>query len=184
MDYTEKTLNCEEIFRGRIVYVHRDAVRLPDGTASTREIVEHPGGVAVIPVDENGDVWCVRQYRYAFGSDMLEVPAGKLETGEDPLECAVRELSEETGLRAENYTFLGKLYPSPGYCRETLYIYMATELTQGKSHLDDGEFLDVERIPLRELFRMAMENELPDAKTAMAVLKAKLLLDERTGNDE
>lgn len=184
MDYTEKTLKCEELFRGRIIYVHRDAVRLPDGSASTREIVEHPGGVAVIPVDANGDVWCVRQYRYAFGSEMLEVPAGKLETGEDPLECAVRELSEETGLRAGKYTFLGKLYPSPGYCRETLYLYLATELTQGEAHLDDGEFLDVERIPLRELFRRAMENELPDAKTAMAVLKAKLLLDERTENDE
>ena len=180
MDYTEKTLSSEEIFRGRIMYVHRDTVRLPDGSAAMREIVEHPGGVAVIPVDENGDVWCVRQYRYAYATDMLEVPAGKLEPDEDPLECAVRELSEETGLRAENYTFLGKLYPSPGYCRETLYLYLATALTRGEAHLDEGEFLHVERIALRELFDMVMRDALPDAKTAMAVLKAKLLLDERT----
>ena len=180
MDYTEKKLSSEEIFAGRIMYVHRDTVSLPDGSAAVREIVEHPGGVAVIPVDENGDVWCVRQYRYAYATDMLEVPAGKLEPDEDPLECAVRELSEETGLRAENYTFLGKLYPSPGYCRETLYLYLATDLTHGEAHLDEGEFLHVERIPLRELFAMVMDNALPDAKTAMAVLKAKLLLDERT----
>lgn len=183
MDYTEKTLVCEEKYRGKIIYVHRDLVRLPDGGESVREIVEHDGGVAVIPVDENGDVWCVRQFRYAFGSHMLEVPAGKLEPGESPLECAVRELGEETGFTAARYVDLGTLYPSPGYCRETLYLYLATGLTRGEAHLDEGEFLDVERHPLEELAALVMANGLPDAKTAMAVLKAKQLLDGVKGRE-
>jgi len=179
MDYTEKTLKCEEEYRGKIIYVHRDTVRLPDGGTGIREIVEHSGGVAVIPVDENGDVWCVRQYRYAFADHMLEVPAGKLEDGEAPLDCAVRELSEETGFTAESFTYLGKLYPSPGYCLETLYLYLATGLKKGSAHPDEGEFLDVERHSLKELTEMVMRDELPDAKTAMAVLKAKLVLEEK-----
>ena len=173
MDYTEKTLEREEIFRGKIVYLHRDAVRLPDGSESVREVVEHPGGVTVIPVDSDGTVYCVRQYRYPYGEHLLETPAGKLEPGEDPLECAVRELSEETGFTAENYVYLGALYPSPGYCRETIHIYLATGLTPGSVHLDAGEFLDVERYALDELADMVMKNELKDAKTVTAVLKAK-----------
>ena len=181
MDYTEKCLNSEEVYRGRIIYVHRDRVGLPDGGEGVREIVEHSGGVAVIPVDDEGNVWCVRQYRYAFAEHMLEVPAGKLEPGEDPLECAVRELSEETGFTAENYTFLGALLPSPGYCKETLYLYLATGLKPGKAHLDPGEFLDVERHSLTELTEMVLRNELPDAKTAMAVLKANYILERRGG---
>ena len=180
MDYTETTLAVEEKYKGKILRVHRDVVRLPDGTEAVREVVEHSGGVGVLPVDEQGNAWCVRQYRYPFGAHLLEVPAGKLEPGEDPLHCAVRELGEETGFTAEEYTFLGELYPSPGYCHETLYIYMATGLTRGAAHLDKGEFLDVEQYRLDELYAMALRGELPDAKTAMAVMKAKLLLDERS----
>ena len=178
MDYTEKCLRCEDEYRGKIIYVHKDEVSLPDGSASIREIVEHSGGVAIIPVDDDGNVWCVRQYRYAFQEHLLEVPAGKLEDGEDPLECAVRELGEETGFTAEKFTFLGELLPSPGYCRETLYLYLATGLKPGKAHLDPGEFLDVEHHTLDELTEMVMNNELTDAKTAMAVLKASCLLEE------
>ena len=178
MDYSEITLSREEIYRGRIITLHRDTVRLPDGTETLREVVEHPGGVTVIPVDENGDVWCVRQYRYPFEEHLLETPAGKLEKGEDPLDCAVRELGEETGLTAENYVFLGKLYPSPGYCGEILYIYLATGLKPGKQHLDAGEFLDVEKYSLDALTDMVMRNEIVDAKTAVAVLKAKRYLEE------
>jgi len=179
MDYTEETLSREEKYTGKILSVHRDVIRLPDGAEAVREVVEHSGGVGVLPVDENGDVYCVRQFRYAFGAHLLEMPAGKLEQGEDPLGCAVRELSEETGFTAAEYVDLGRLYPSPGYCHETLYIYMATGLTRGQAHLDKGEFLDVEKHSLDELYDMVMRNELPDAKTAMAVVKAKLLWDER-----
>lgn len=179
MDYTEKTLACEEKYRGKIIYVHRDTVALTDGTEAIREVVEHSGGVGVLPVDDEGNAWCVRQYRYPVGEHLLEVPAGKLEPGEEPLQCAVRELGEETGFTAAQYTFLGMLYPSPGYCREKLYIYLATGLTRGEAHLDKGEFLDVERHRLDELWDMAMRGELTDAKTAMAVIKARLILDER-----
>ena len=180
MDYTEKTLERRDSYRGRIVYLHVDRVELSDGAETSREVVEHPGGVTVIPVGENGEVWCVRQFRYPFGEHLLETPAGKLEAGEDPLECAMRELSEETGFTAEEYVYLGCLYPSPGYCRETLYIYMARGLKSGARHLDKGEFLDVEKYTLDELLDMVMRDELRDAKTAAAVLKAKRYLDERS----
>lgn len=179
MDYTEEKISCEDKYRGRIIYVHSDQVRLSDGAVARREIVEHSGGVAIIPVEEDGTVYCVRQYRYAVGDHVLEVPAGKLNQGEEPFSCAVRELSEETGLTADEYTFLGMFYPSPGYCREKLYIYLATGLHQGKAHLDQGEFLDVEKIPLSKLTDMAMSGELCDAKTIIAVLKAAKLLDKR-----
>ena len=179
MDYTEHCLHSEEIYRGKIIYVHKDRVSLPDGGASIREIVEHSGGVAIIPVDSDGTVWCVRQYRYAFGTHLLEVPAGKLDKGETPLECAVRELREETGFTAEKFTYLGELLPSPGYCLETLYLYLATGLKPGPAQLDEDEFLDVEPHSLDELTEMVLRNELTDAKTAMAVLKAKLLLEQK-----
>ena len=181
MDYTEKTLSVDEKYHGRIVYVHVDQVELYDGRVGRREIVEHSGGVAVIPVDENGDVYCVRQYRYAVEEHVLEVPAGKLNAGEEPLHCAVRELSEETGFTAEHMRFLGDFYPSPGYCKERLYLYLATGLKKGQAHLDEGEFLDVEKYSLDTLVDMVMNNELTDAKTIIAILKAKRCLSEEGG---
>ncbi len=179
MDYTEQKVRRINRYEGVVVNVTMDVARLSDGKTTLREVVEHPGGVCILPVDETGTAWCVRQYRYPMGEHLLEAPAGKLERGEDPLACAVRELSEETGFTAAEYVNLGRLYPSPGYCHETLYIYMATGLTRGQAHLDKGEFLDVEKHSLDELYDMVMRNELPDAKTAMAVVKAKLLWDER-----
>ena len=181
MDYTEKKLRAQEIFRGRIVYLHKDVVRLPDGREAPREIVEHSGGVTVIPVDGDGNVYCVRQFRYAYGAHLLETPAGKLEPGEDPLACAKRELSEETGFTAERYIDLGCIYPSPGYCKETIYVYLATGLVSGKQHLDEGEFLEVEKYPLKTLLDMVMRNEIRDAKTAVGILKAQRYLEERNG---
>lgn len=173
MDYTEKTLTVQDKFRGRIVYMHVDKVLLPDGSESTREVVEHSGGVAIIPVDEDGNVYCVRQYRYALGKHLLEVPAGKLNQGEDPFECAVRELAEETGFSADNFVSMGFFYPSVGYCKEKIYIYLATGLHRGKAHLDEGEFLDVEKYPLDTLAQMVENNELHDGKSVIAVLRAR-----------
>lgn len=177
MEYTEKKISSKDIFKGRIVHLHVDEVELIDGSKAIREIIEHDGGVTVIPVDENGDVYCVRQFRYAFGKSIIETPAGKLEKGEDPFECAVRELSEETGFSAEEYIYLGEFYPSPGYCHEKLYAYLALGLKKGKAHLDEGEYLDVIKYPLNTLVEMVMKNELCDAKTIIAILKAKMYLD-------
>ena len=182
MDYTEKTLSREEIYKGRVVELHNDRILLPDGRESTREVMEHPGGVTIIPVDEQGVVTCVRQYRYPMGRHLLEVPAGKLERGEDPLACAVRELSEETGLTAEKFIDLGRIYPSPGYSAEVLYLYLALGLHPGEMHPDEGEFLDVEQHTLEELTEQIMRGELCDAKTVAAVLKAKRFLDEKGEN--
>lgn len=179
MDYVEKKLKSEDIFKGRIVHLHIDDVELIDGSSAKREIIEHDGGVTVIPLDSDGNVYCVRQFRYAFGESIIETPAGKLEKGEDPFECAVRELSEETGFTAEEYVYLGEFYPSPGYCHEKLYAYLAMGLKKGEAHLDEGEFLDVIKYPLDKLVEMVMNNELCDAKTIIAILKTKRYLETR-----
>ncbi len=177
MEYIENKISSEDIFKGRIVHLHVDEVELIDGSRAKREIVEHDGGVTVIPVDDDGNVYCVRQYRYAFGESIIETPAGKLEKGEDPFECAKRELSEETGFTARQYIYLGEFYPSPGYCHEKLYAYLALGLKKGEAHLDEGEFLDVVKMPLDKLHDMVMNNELYDAKTIIAILKAKRYLE-------
>lgn len=177
MDYTESLDRRINGYRGLIINTNLDSVVLNNGKHSLREVVEHPGGVVVIPVDDEGFAYCVRQFRYPMGEHLLEVPAGKLEPGEEPFSSAVRELSEETGITAGRYVDLGRIYPSPGYSQEILYIYMARELSFGKAHPDEDEFLDVEKIHIDDLFRMVMDNNIPDAKSVVAILKAKHLLD-------
>ena len=172
MRFIENTITSKVVYEGRIVTVKEDTAELHNGKSAYREIVDHPGGVAIIPIDENGEVVTVRQFRYPFMVETIEVPAGKLEYGEDPYECAVRELSEETGISAGRILSLGQIYPSPGYCREILHIYLALDLSYGASHPDEDEFLNVERIALDELVRMVMNDEIRDAKTVVAVLKA------------
>ena len=175
MDLTEKTLSSEKIYDGAIIHVRRDRVLLPNGHTSTREIVEHPGGVTVLPLEADGTVLLVRQYRYAFGRTLLEIPAGKREPGEEPFVTARRELREETGAIAESWTPLGSLIASPGCYDEVLYLYLAQDLHYGATDPDEDEFLAVERMPLEELSRLCLEGEVADAKTVCAVLKAKLL---------
>lgn len=177
MDYTEKKLRRVNSYSGIIVDLTVDQVELYDGAMSMREVVWHPGGVCVLPLFDNGQVQCVRQYRYPFGEHLLEIPAGKLEKGEEPEICARRELSEETGLEAGTLTFLGEMYGSPGYCHEIIYMYLARNLKEGKAHLDQNEFLDTERYELDELVKQVMSGEIKDAKTALALLKTKAILE-------
>jgi len=171
MDYTEKTLRPVNRYHGVIVDVRVDMVQVPNGNTVLREVVEHPGGVCVVALDKDDCVYMVRQYRFPFGEHLLELPAGKLEKDEEPLSAAQRELSEETGLTAENWESLGVLYTSPGFSTERLFLYLARELKQGRPHPDLNEFLDVERIPLSRLTEMALRDELRDAKTVSGVLK-------------
>ncbi len=179
MDFAEKRIDGEEKYKGVIVRVRLDRVELCDGKITRREVVEHPGGVCILPVDENKVCTMVRQFRYPFGRMMLEAPAGKLEYGEDPLDCAVRELSEETGYQAEQLVYMGSMCTSPGFSTELLHLYLALGLRAGESHPDEGEFLNTEKIPLEQLVRMVMDNEIDDGKTIAAVLKADRILNNR-----
>ena len=176
MDYTETLVRHINGYNGLIINTTLDRVVLQNGEHTLREVVSHPGGVTIIPIDDDGYVYCVRQFRYPMSEHLLEVPAGKLEYGEEPFLCAGRELSEETGITASEYIDLGKIYPSPGFCKEILYIYMARGLSFGIPHPDHNEFLDVEKIHIDELFKRVMSNEITDAKTVIAILKAKNIL--------
>lgn len=176
MDFTEKTIDTKEIYSGRIIHIKEDIVRLPNGETAGRELVLHNGGVAVIAVDENKDVFMVRQYRKPYEEVVLEVPAGKLENGENPQEAGLRELREETGYIAKKNRFIGKCYPSPGYLNEVISMYLAEDLEFVGQELDPGEFVEVEKIPLQRLFEMVMDNKIADAKTQIAILKAYEIL--------
>lgn len=177
MDYTERPLRRVSDYHGVVVDLTEDIVELPNGASTVREVVHHPGGVCVAAVDSGGNVAMVRQYRYPFSKHLLELPAGKLEKGEDPFDAVKRELSEETGLEAGRWRELGEMYVSPGISTETLHLYLATELRQGTAHPDPNEFLDVERIPLAELVKMVMDGTVRDAKTVVGALKAAAILD-------
>lgn len=176
MELTERFLSRKDIFHGHIVNLRVDTVALPNGETSTREVVDHPGGVAILALDQDNNVLAVTQYRYAFQKAMLEIPAGKLEYGEDPYQAGLRELKEETGAVPERYEPMGTLIPSPGCYGETLYLYLARDLHMEEQHLDPDEFLNVERIPFGEMVRRCLSGEIDDAKTLVAVLKGKLLL--------
>lgn len=175
MELTEKTLSSEKIFDGRILHVRRDTVLLPNGHQSTREVVDHPGGVCVLALDDQERVLVVSQFRYPYGEVLRELPAGKLEYGEDPAQAAIRELREETGAVAGTFQPLGELYPSPGYCGEIIRMYLARDLSFGDTDPDEDEFLGLERVPFSQLVEQVMSGEIKDAKTIAAVLKVKLL---------
>lgn len=177
MKCIEKRLDGEVLYDGLIVKVHMDHAELENGKIVRREVVEHPGGVGVLPVDGEGCCYMVRQFRYPFSRQLLEIPAGKLEHGEEPYGAAVRELSEETGFEADELIPLGQCLTSPGFSSEVLHLYLARGLHAGKIHLDEDEFLNVEKHSLSELFESVMRGEIEDAKTVIAVLKAKELLD-------
>lgn len=173
----EKLISSEKIFEGRIFDVTHDTVILENETQAIRDVVHHSGGVCVLPVDDEGNAYFVKQFRYPFREILLEAPAGKINEGEtDPLDCGKRELEEETGLIAEEYRSLGVLYPTVAYLTEKIHIYLATKLSSTRWHRDEDEFLDVVKLPLEEVYKMVMNNEIPDSKTQVAVLKAYAIL--------
>ncbi len=178
MNLEEKQLSAEYIYKGKIINLRRDEALLPNGNTALREVVEHPGGVCVVALTDNNEVLMVKQFRYPYSEVILEIPAGKRDhQGEDPLECGIRELKEETGATAKNFFFLGELYPSPGYVDEVIWMYGATELSFGETCPDEDEFLDIEKIPLDILVDRIMSGEIKDAKTQAAVMKLKILKD-------
>lgn len=176
MDLTERTVEHTTPYHGLIVDVDLDRACLPNGRIAAREVVLHPGGVAVLPLNDDGTVTLVRQYRYPFSSVLTEIPAGKLDPGEKPRAGALRELSEEIGANVGELIGLGEIYPSPGFCQEVLYLYLARGLTYGTCHPDEDEFLELVRVPFRELVEQVMDGSIRDGKTVAAVLKADALL--------
>ena len=176
-DLAEKALRREDKFEGKILNVHVDEVLLPNGKTATREVVDHVDGVAVLALDERNNVLTVTQYRYVFGRTLLEIPAGKLDPGEDPVTGALRELKEETGAVPDIFLPLGRIIPAPGCYGEVLHLFLAKGLHMKEQHLDPDEFLNVERIPFEEMVHRCLNGEIEDAKTVAAVLKAKVQLD-------
>lgn len=176
LDLTEKMLRREDKFQGRIVSVHVDEVLLPNGNTSIREVVDHVDGVTVLALDHENCVLTVTQYRYVFGKTLLELPAGKLDPGEEPEVGALRELKEETGAVPGKFELLGRIIPAPGCYGETLHLFLARDLRMEDQHLDPDEFLNVERIPFDEMVRRCIDGEIEDAKTVTAVLMAKVKL--------
>ncbi len=168
--YEERTVTKRVVFEGKVIRVRKDDAVLPDGRPCTREVVEHRGGACVLAVTE-GKVILVKQFRYAYGETLLEIPAGKIEEGEQPEVCAMRELEEETGYAADRLELLQVMYPTPGYCNEKIYIYEAKGLKRKERHLDDGEFLDVCLLPLGEAYALLDCGALKDGKTALALLR-------------
>lgn len=172
MIYKEKTVSTEEIFDGKILKLRVEQVEMPGGNLAVREIVEHPGGVGIVAVTDEDEIILVKQFRKPVEKAIYEVPAGKLDNNEDHRACGIRELSEETGYSAENFDYLGFMYPSPGFADEVTHLYLATGLTKGENHLDPDEYLDVEFIPIDDVKKMIMDNEINDAKTVFGVFKA------------
>ncbi|MCD7928515.1 MAG: NUDIX hydrolase [Oscillospiraceae bacterium] len=176
MDFTEHTLSHQRLYEGVLVNVDLDQVQLPNGQTGRREVVTHCPCVAVVPLNNDGTVTLVRQYRYPFSQVLTEIPAGKLDPGEQPRVGALRELREEVGAQVGQLIDLGELYTSPGFCQESIHLYLATELTYGDSCPDEDEFLEILRVPMEALVEQILDGQIRDAKTVAAVLKAALWL--------
>lgn len=175
MDLTEKTLKTERVFTGKIVSLDVETVQLPNGKIGTREILHHSGAVAILPIREDGDIIMVRQFRKALNQTLLEIPAGKLESGEDPLECAKRELAEEIGCQANHWKHLVSSWTAPGFSNEQIHIFVATELSPANAEKDDDEFIEVETYGLTTLQAMVGNHEIKDNKTLLALFASGLL---------
>ncbi|MGL4990974.1 MAG: NUDIX domain-containing protein [Sarcina sp.] len=165
IDLTEKTISSKVLCEENFLKWNLLEVELPDGTISKRNVIEHPGAAAIIPVFDNGKILLVKQYRKAIESETLEIPAGKLDKDENPKVCAKRELEEETGFKARNIEYLGKIATAAGFCNEIIYLYKATGLVKGEKHTDDDEFTENVIMSLEEMKEKIKSGEIIDCKT-------------------
>ena len=177
MEHSEKVLNENMLYEGKVINVKIVETKLENDEIAKREIIEHPGGVCVISIDENKDVLMVKQYRVPFGRMLLEVPAGKLDKNEEILSAAKREFTEETGYIANKLTYMGNFYPSVGFLNEKIHVYIAEDLQKSQQNLDEDEFLDVEKYNIDTLYDMVLKNEIRDAKTVIAIMLLKSYLE-------
>lgn len=175
----EKTMKTEKIYDGKVVNLRVDTVELPDKKYSKREIVEHPGAVGIIAITDQEELIIVKQYRKPVEKFLLEIPAGKLELNEEPRETGIRELKEETGYEPGNLEYVFEFYPSPGITTEKIHLFIATDLRPGERQLDDGEFVEVEKIAIKELKRKLKRGEILDSKTVIAIYLAEEYLKEK-----
>lgn len=169
LDYFEKTLKSDTIYDGKILRLDVETVLLPNDNTSIREIVRHPGAVAILPINSHREIYFVKQYRKALDMELLEVPAGKLEKDEIPYECAMRELQEEIGFAAGKLTLLGSFYSSPGFSNEIIYVYKAENLTPSQLPPDDDEFINIVKMSIEDSLNMLDKGLIKDAKTAIAL---------------
>jgi ADP-ribose pyrophosphatase len=176
MHLEEKTLKSETVYEGLIFNITHDTVLLENEKTAFRDVLWHHGGVCVIPVTDDNEIYLVKQFRYPFSAALLEVPAGKLEKGESHEVCGRRELLEETGFTCEELIYLGEMLPTPAHNSEITHMYLAKGLKFTKQNLDDDEFLDVEKMPLSEAVKLVMNGKIRDGKTQIAILKAQYLL--------
>ncbi|MDE7363524.1 MAG: NUDIX hydrolase [Ruminococcus sp.] len=176
MHLDEKTIKSDIIYEGVIFTITHDTVELENGNNAIRDVLLHNGGVCVIPVTDENEIFLVKQFRYPFHTTTREVPAGKLEKGENHAKCGRRELLEETGCICDEYIYLGEMLPTPAYNSEVTYMYMARGLHFDKQSLDPDEFLDVEKIPLADAVKLVMDGKIRDGKTQIAILKAARIL--------
>jgi len=177
MDFTEKTLSSEYVFRGKVIDVKRDDILVANGHKSVREVVEHSGGVVILALKDN-KILTVKQYRYPIQQTSIELPAGKLEKGENPDYAAKRELEEETGFVAQNWTSLGFIYTSPGFCDEKLHLYLAQHLTYRKENPDEDEILEGGKYSFNEIFEMIDNGIINDSKTICTIFRARKYLND------
>ncbi len=170
-------LRSEPLFQGRAFKIRRDYLKTPDGNETRFEIVEHGGSVVILPIDADGNMLFVRQYRHAAGLDLLELPAGTRDGDEPHAECAAREIREETGMAADTLVRVGDFYLAPGYSTEFMAVFLATDLRHDPLEADADEFLQVEKMPVREALAMAERGEMPDAKSLAALFLARPYLE-------
>ncbi len=171
----EKTLESKRVYEGRIINLRLDSVVLENGNTAMREVVEHPGAVGIVALKENGDIVMVKQYRKAVEQVLLELPAGKLEQGEDPADCAARELTEETGYTAGDLRYLVSFYTSPGFSNEVMHMFLATDLKEGKNDPDDDEMVETVEISRDRAIDMILKGEIKDGKTIAGILLLGIL---------